>query len=78
MKFKKMKKLKFTEEMLDDLKNFKNEDIQSMEEELVMKLKKENIIKSKPILLCSSCFKENCNGKHFLNWIKKLINLIKK
>lgn len=36
----KKKKLEYTEEMLEDLKNFKSEDIQSAEKEKVEELKK--------------------------------------
>ena len=36
----KKKKLEYTEEMLEDLKNFKSEDIQSTEKEKVEELKR--------------------------------------
>lgn len=36
----KKKKLEYTEEIIEDLKNFKTEDIQSTEEEKVEELKK--------------------------------------
>ena len=44
-----------------------------------MKVDKNKVIISKPRMLCSSCFKESCEGEcwwtiKFYRWFKKLIN----
>ena len=44
-----------------------------------MKIDKNKVIITKPRMICSSCFKENCNGEcwcsiRLYRWVKKLFN----
>lgn len=39
-----------------------------------MEIDKDKVIKREPIMLCSSCFEENCNGECW--WIIKLYSWI--